>query len=72
MRCHKIETCAFFAYYKKRYGDQTLKALVSAYCEGFFQPECKRFKFMAERGEEPPVELCPDGYVAGTLNKIYF
>lgn len=71
MRCHKIDTCAFFDYYKRKFGDQTLQALIGAYCEGFFQPQCKRLKYLEERGEEPPVDLCPDGYQAGTGNKIY-
>jgi len=28
--------------------------------------------YMAERGEEPPVDLCPDGYKAGTGDKVDF
>ena len=70
MRCPKINTCAFFEYYKNRFGERELKTLVSAYCEGYFQPLCKRLKYFEVRGEEPPVDFCPDGYLAGTENKI--
>jgi hypothetical protein len=71
MRCEKIETCAFFNLYKNRFGDLAYQSLLSAYCEGVFQPLCKRLKYIKERGEEPPLDLCPDGYQAGTGNKIY-
>lgn len=71
MRCHKINTCAFFEVYKRRLGDNRLQTMINAYCEGPFQPLCKRLKYLAERGEEPPVDLCPDGYQVCTANKIY-
>jgi hypothetical protein len=32
---------------------------------------CRRLKFQAEMGENPPDDLCPNGYRAGSHHKIY-
>ena len=72
MRCFKIETCAFFSHYKSRFGEKAFKKLVNSYCKGPLQPLCRRLAYMAVRGEEPPVDLCPDGYKAGTGDKVDF
>ena len=62
MNCYKLETCAFICHYEARFGEMAFKTLVSTYCKGSLQPLCKRLVYMAVRGEEPPVDLCPDGY----------
>lgn len=71
MRCYKIDSCAFFRFYQGRFGEKALKTLVESYCQGPLHPMCKRLKYLAVRGEEPPVDLCPDGYQAGTGKKLY-
>ena len=71
MRCYKIDDCAFFQHYQDRFGESALEELMSTYCQGPYQPLCKRLKYIEERGAEPPIDLCPDGYQAGTDNKIY-
>ena len=38
---------------------------------GAFQPKSRRIKFQREEGEESPHELCPNGYRANNLQKIY-
>jgi hypothetical protein len=70
MRCYKINTCAFFSHYRDRFGEKAFKELVGSFCEGPLQPLCRRLAYMAVRGEEPPLDLCPDGYKAGTGIKI--
>lgn len=70
MRCYKIDNCAFFEHYRARFGEKRLQTLISSYCEGPFQPLCKRLVFIARHGENPPIDLCPDGYQAGTGNKL--
>ena len=72
MRCYKIDTCAFFNHYRSRFGEKAFKDLVSSFCEGPLQPLCRRLAYLAVRGEEPPVDLCPDGYKAGTGIKVEF
>lgn len=71
MKCYKINDCAFFALYKSKLGDQRLQTIINSYCEGPFQPLCKRLIYMAMRDETPPLDLCPDGYQFGTGKKIY-
>jgi hypothetical protein len=63
-------TCAFFNHYRSRFGEKAFKDLVSSFCEGPLQPLCRRLAYMAVRGEEPPIDLCPDGYKAGTGIKV--
>jgi hypothetical protein len=70
MHCYKISACAFFAHYQSRFGEKAFKLMVNSYCMGPLQPMCRRLAFMAVRGEEPPVDLCPDGFKAGTGIKI--
>jgi hypothetical protein len=72
MLCHKIDSCAFFNHYQSRFGEKVLGGLMKSYCRGPLQPICRRLAYMAARGEEPPVDLCPDGYKAGTGIKVDF
>jgi len=71
MRCQKIDTCAFFSQYKSRFGKKGIEHLVDSYCKGVLQPLCRRLSYIAVRGEEPPIDLCPDGYNAVT-GKVKF
>lgn len=71
MKCYKIQTCAFHEHYKNRLGDKKLQTILDSYCEGPFQPLCKRLTYIAVRGEEPPIDLCPDGYQFGTGKRLF-
>ena len=70
MQCYKINSCAFFGHYRERFGEARLQTLIRAYCEGPLQPMCKRLLFIARHDVEPPVDLCPDGFQAGTGNRL--
>jgi hypothetical protein len=72
MHCDKIYNCVFFCHYNNRFGKKAFNILVGSYCKGPLQPFCRRLAYMAVRGEEPPVDLCPDGYKAGTGDKVDF
>ena len=72
MLCHRLETCGFFQKYKDVIGDQRYEMIVRSFCKGSLQPLCKRLKYMAEKGEDPPPGLRPDGYEAGTNKKMYW
>jgi hypothetical protein len=72
MICHRLETCGYFQKYKDVIGDQRYDLMVRSYCKGPLQPLCKRLKYLTEKGEDPPVDLRPDGYESGTNNKMYW
>lgn len=72
MLCYKIDSCAFLNHYKNRFGEKTLRGLMNSYCKGPLQPLCRRLAYMAACGEDPPIDLCPDGYKAGTGTKVEF
>jgi hypothetical protein len=72
MICPRLDTCEFFRKYKEVIGDHRYELLASSYCKGSLQPLCKRLKYLAEQGEDPPVDLRPDGYEAGTNRKLYW
>jgi len=71
MSCDRIDLCVFYKTHKYRMSTRQYQLLVSTYCEGSLSPACRRKKFRQERGEEPPDELCPNGYRAGSHQKLY-
>jgi hypothetical protein len=70
MVCPRLEHCGFFREHRNSAGRNRYELLLRSYCQGPFQPLCKRLKYMLEREEEPPAQLRPDGYQAGTNIRI--
>jgi hypothetical protein len=71
MLCDQSDTCLYYTTHKYRASRRQYQLLVDSYCEGVLQPMCKRLKYRQETGEEPPDELCPNGYRAGSHHKLY-
>lgn len=71
MLCEHAVDCVYYRTHKYKTSRRQYQLLVSSYCEGVLQPMCRRIRFKNETGEEPPDELCPNGYQAGSHHKLY-
>ena len=71
MICERHETCAFFNTYKNNISTRQYELLLNTYCEGKLQAMCRRMKWRTEKNEEPPADLCPNGYLVGKSKKFY-
>jgi len=71
MLCEQYGSSEFYEAHKYTKSTEHHQMLISRYCEGALQPKCRRIKLQREEGEESPHELCPNGYRANNLQKIY-
>ena len=71
MVCKQLDKCPFYGRKTFELSDKQFEFFVHTFCIGDFQHMCMRQKWREEFGEDPPDELCPDGYSAITKEKIY-
>ena len=71
MLCEHSADCVYYRTHKYKTSRRQYQLLVDSYCEGVLQPMCRRQKYQKETGANPPDELCPNGYQAGSHHKIY-
>ena len=63
--CELLQKCGFF----KKFGmshDVACKGLVSQYCRGSKQNQCKRKEYRKAHGSPPPDEMLPGGAMLKT------
>ena len=68
--CERYHDCVFCKAIRYLLNPRKYELLVGSYCEGPLQPKCRRLKWRRERNEEPPDDLCPNGYRLGSHIKI--
>jgi ADP-ribose pyrophosphatase YjhB (NUDIX family) len=70
--CEHFDGCDFFAANSFRLSKRQYDLMVDTFCNGKLLSYCRRIKWRREHDSaKPPKELCPNGYSAATLKKIY-
>lgn len=69
MNCRFSKNCVYYATSRYKTNQRQHKLLVESYCEGTLSPKCRRIIYETEFGIEPPEDLAPNGYIAGTHKK---
>ncbi len=58
--CELLETCGFFKKYNE-ISEVACKMLISMYCRGSKQNECKRKEYRMSTGNPPAATMMPNG-----------
>lgn len=70
MLCKHSDNCSYYRTFRYQQNSKQYQLLVESYCEGTLRASCHRLKYVDEFGTEPPAELAPNGYLAGTHKKL--
>jgi hypothetical protein len=60
--CELLQKCGFFKNYNKSH-EAACKGLITQYCRGPKQNQCKRKEYRLVNGEPPPENMLPGGAI---------